>query len=303
MLIDIKISISCPEQPTMKSEEVITCNPKDISAFQDIVNLSIRNALLSISFFGQSFNSENVVHQVTQKIKDQICLRILALYAKENQLEITFQHDQRTSWKSLQYDFTYQNIEWNFIANSILSVENLAPSEILKLPALVPNRFESDLWNERLKDPNIRRKFLFGFTLEKEWIDFREAIPAILTLERLAYLKKTSYENLGRNPASKSFNENAFWTELEKAGQIPKIHFSNIPTLIICGIAGEKEFTFFADTDSDLAHGYSLFTGKYYEHIPGGGLSFLKGIIKTEFRNATCPMQSLPSFQSTIQAQ
>lgn len=288
----------------MKPDEIITCTPKDFTAFEKIVESSIRNALISLCFFSDTFHSKNVGELAAQKIKDQICLRILALFAKENQLEIAFQHDQSASWKSNQVDFTFQNAEWNLIVHSIHSDENLAQSEILKLPALVPNRFEADLWNERLKNPNAhnRRKFLFGFTYEREWLALREAIADILTPERLAFLKKTSYENFGRNPEQLSWSENAFWTELEKTNPFPKIHFSIIPRLIICGTAGEKEFPYFEDTDSDSAHGYSLFTGRYYEHIPGSGLSFLNGIIKTGFRNATCPIQTLPSFQSAIQA-
>lgn len=285
----------------MQPEEILVYAPKDFATFESSVKISVLRTLISLCFFDNVYNEDLAEEKIFQTIRNRICLKIFELFAKENQLEIAFQHSHFPYWKTGNFDFSFRNSAWDFMVNSIQG-DNLAETEILKLPALVPNRSEVDNWSRRLHVPEKHksRRFLFAFIREDQWKAFRHSVDEMLTRQRLSFLKKTAYENLGWNINQQSFNENEFWTNFEMDSRIPDFTFQAIPDLIICAVAGKKEFPFFADTDSISAHGYSLFTGKYYEYIEGGGLSFLNNRIQTKFRNATCPIRILPSFQSML---
>ncbi|NEN24821.1 hypothetical protein G3O08_15065 [Cryomorpha ignava] len=281
----------------MTAREVRFYTPEDKIKLESALHESLKKVILSLPFTSSyhSFKNKNVL--ISKLVLKNIPIVLFRLFAEEQNLKI--ENDNLGFWCTSPSDFTYQKTAFKLIHHCLESESRLPTDSYLSLPALIPNRFEQDVWEKRneIKAGMDKNAFLFTFSHGKSQVisDFT------IRPEILKFLQNVVEKYGHWQGAEQPYSENDFWAAFAKKGELPKISVIQFPTLIIAGVAGETAFSFFADTDAKTNHGYRLYQGKWYEIEPGGGLSFCNGLIKTHIKNATCPMEALPSFKSYIE--
>jgi len=276
--------------------EIQFFTPTDTGKLETALNDAFKAVMISLPFSAGYYNSKQKSSLIKKQIQNRIPHILFNLFAEERELIIEKQYVQ--FWQTPIYDFIFHDTAIRIVHQWVNAGSLLPAEKYVTLPALIPNRYESDIWDERNETPSHlkNRSFLFTFTQCNNYLT-----PEILIKPEILKFYESVEKKYGRwKSADKPFSEQDFWAAFAEIGELPHLSFRHVPTLIIAGIAGENEFSFFADTDAKTHHGYRLYQGQWYQNDPGGGLSFCNGLIKTHIKNATCPMEALPSFLSRM---
>lgn len=279
----------------MTAQEVIFFTPKDKSKWEAALNESLRRVILSLPFEPnyQDIKDKNAL--ITSLFLQKIPVILFNLFAEERNLKI--ENHETLFWLKTDWDFKYEKWVIRIVNQTVNSGINLSSEQYLFLPALIPNRFEGDTWDQIQEIPKGMDGNMAVFTFMTDSKNF--GIPAIeISTSILDFLDAVAKKYGEYQAEVEPFSQDDFWVALAKKGELPQISVSKIPTLVITGAARNSEFKFFADTDDKTHHGYRLYQGEWYEIQSSGGLSFCNGLIKTQIKNATCPIQALVSIES-----
>lgn len=280
----------------MISRDLIFYEANDKIKLDEVLQEALRNVLLSLPFVDSFHLFNNKKALIESLMLNRIPAVLFKLFAEEHNLNI--QSSTSNFWQKPVFDFLYHKTAFKIMHQWVETENNLAPEEYLYLPALIPNRFEDDIWQKRieLSDRVEKNEFLFTFMHRK-----RETLTDIkISSEILKFLSAVATKYGKWEGRNKPYCENVFWSAFAEKGELPNVSLAFIPKLIIAGVAGENEFSFFADTDDKTNHAYRLYHSRWYEIERGGGLSFCNGLIQTRIKNATCPMEALPSFKTKM---
>ncbi len=285
----------------MEAKDIIFYKPTNSINLIEALQKAVSYALISFPFTVNRMNLKNEKYRIHNIVKGKIAEILLALFAEEQNIKLDFKAGETPFWRSDNFDFSFQGAAYDLKNNYVQSANLLPEENYLKLPALVPNRFEKDQWSKRNdKAEGVEnRGYVFSFLTEDKTSHTR-LFDLRISIQTLDFLTRLTEQFSDFRDEKEPFTETWFWDAFSKIGEIPKIVLNRIPTLIICGAAKEKHFSFFADTDDKTCHGYRLYTGQWYENRPEGGISFCNGLINTRIKNATCPMAALPSFKSIL---
>lgn len=285
----------------MKAEDVIFYKPADLEKLRESLQIEVERALISFPFWANQKKIKNVKYGIHSFLKNSISKNLFALFANEQNLNLNFKSREIPFSPDPTFDFSFENTAWYIQNNFVRNSKPLPAEEYVYLPALIPNRFKDDAWSKRIEKPkgHVSTGYLFTFLNEdpdktKPFLDFHLDHRIIHFLDTLRIQYKE--QDLEKSP----YSENWFWNEFLKISDIPRIQIDKIPHLVIAGLAQENHFGYFADTDEKANLCYRLYRGKWYENREGGGLSFCKGLIETQIKNATCPMAGLGSFKSVF---
>lgn len=284
----------------MKAEDVIFYKPYSEEKLRGYLQKEVEAALVSFPYWANRKKITNVKYGVYNFVQNRMARILFVLFAEEQNLMIDFTSGLSSFPNDPVYDFSYGNIAWHIQNTRVHNRTVLPAEEYVYLPALIPNRFSKDIWSKRNEKPvgHKRTGYLFTFLSEdpgKNELSFELQIDAH-TIKFLCSLK-SQYADESTKPL---YAESWFWNEFMKTAKVPQIKLNKLPTLVIAGVALQKHFGYFADTDEKANLCYRLYRGKWYENREGGGLSFCNGLVQTRIKNATCPMAALGSFDSVF---
>jgi len=238
---------------------------------------------------------KNIKSRILNIYKGKLAEGLLENWAQERGVPLDFKSGESGFWTRDLYDFSFQGIEWDLKNNFTHSTGTIPPEEYLMLPALVPNRHPEDQWPRAINSKN--KGFLFSFMRNDEFPN-----PGQISLSgaQTQFIQEVNQGEIDRD--EKPFEEKWFFEELKKRGPEPNINHNKSPVLVITGYAGQEQFQQFLDTDGIEHFNYAMFGGKWYELDSTNRLNFRQGLVRTRIRNATCPVQALPSFNSFVEA-
>lgn len=279
----------------MDASEIIVHRVASSDGFLSLVNKAFRYSLLSLPFTVDRMRLKNIKSRILNIYKGKLAEELLENWAQQRGLPFDFKSGESGYWTRDLYDFSFRGIEWDLKNNFTHSNGTLAPKEYLMFPALVPNRHPEDQWQRAVDSSN--KGFLFSFMSQQ---DFPAPRHINLSGAQINYLQEINQGEVDRD--EKPFEEEHFFEELLKRGPEPVIEHSKSPDLVITGYALNEQYPQFLDTDGIEHFNYAMFGGKWYELDSKNRLNFRGGLIRTRIRNATCPVQALPSFKAFIEA-
>jgi hypothetical protein len=287
----------------MNAAQVLTYQA-DESVFRKVIDDALSYALLSFPYTVNRMRLGNLHQRITNIAKGKIAEGLLQSFAEERKLDMDFNAGATPFYKPDHFDFSFKGMAWdvknNFIYHQGTCLSNDA---YLKLPALVPNRFDGDQWSKRSDNPlpgvpeaPLEKAFLFTFIKQA---DERKSAPFLMihyTQSILKALESVANSVAGNKPETEPYTPEHYFEKLRKVGGIPGYTIHNIPALILTGAATSNQWKLFADTDGISEHGYHHYTGRWYDAREDGGLVFCGGLLHTRIKNATCPVGFLPAF-------
>ncbi|HKL02193.1 MAG TPA: hypothetical protein VJ911_00905 [Cryomorphaceae bacterium] len=287
----------------MKAAEIITYQPTHPDALGQALAKSLDYALLSFPFTVNRMNLRSPKARISNIVKGKLAEALLEQYAFENQIPMDFTAGETPFWTRDHFDFklgeTAFDLKNNFVhANDILSAQSY-----LHLPALVPNRFEGDQWSKRNSSAEGATERAFVFSFISQGATYKTPLFKLkIESEQVNFLIGVLEEHAKKEFKGAPFTRNWFFSELNRRGPKPTVELKRKLELVLCGMAGEGEFEKFLDTDGRENFGYAMYQKRWYALRAKTGLSFMDGLVTTKIKNATCPMEALPSFKSFIRA-
>lgn len=285
----------------MKAEDILLYNPSSKKKLLESLEKELESALISYPLWGSRENSLDLKAGISDFLKNRLAHTLLGLFAEEQNLNLNFKIGEKPFPKARVHDFSYGNTAW-YIQNSFLRNRiSLTAEDYVYLPALIPNGSNTDAWSRRSIKPEGHEATGYLFTFLNE--DLHKPKPMFdveveeATIRFLNTLKSQCEDGRWQK---QTYSEDWFWDEFLKLGKLPCITLGKIPTLVIAGVAQEKHFGYFADTDEKANLCYRLYRGEWYKPKEDGGLSFCNGLIHTKIKNATCPMAALGSFNEVF---
>lgn len=279
----------------MNANEIIAHKASSEDEFKAIIDKAFHYALISLPFTVNRMRLKNLRSRILNIYKGKLAESLLENWALKNDFVLDFKSGESGFWTRDICDFKYKGIEWDLKNNFIHRSETLPKGEYLMLPALVPNRHPEDQWQSAKNSSN--KGFVFSFISQQ---NFPDTSRVKLSGAQMDFIQGINPGEIDRDEMP--FEEEWFFNELSKRGPEPEILHNMSPTLVITGYALSSHFTQFLDTDGIEHFNYAMFGGKWYELDSKSRLSFRNGLLRTRIRNATCPIQALPSFKSFLEA-
>ncbi len=287
----------------MQAGDVIIYKTSDSDALKRSLAKSLRYALVSFPFTVNRMNLKNPRSRIANILKGKLAEALLELYGVENNIPMDFSAGETPFWTSDNFDFKLGNTAFDLKNNFVNTDETMASHRYLHLPALVPNRFDGDQWSKRNSHPEnaLRRAFVFSFISQGR--SFKSPLFDLhLEPEQVNFLVRIAERFSGTEIQTAPFAEEWFLDELSRRGPEPRMELRRSLELVICGVATGADFDKFLDTDGVDAFGYAMYQKRWYTLRQRLGLSFMDGLVTTKIKNATCPMEALPSFSSFLRA-
>lgn len=238
---------------------------------------------------------KNINTRILNIYKGKLAEGLLKDYADQHGLKMDFSAGESGFWTRDSFDFLFDGIQWDLKNNFTRNQNPLPLQEYLHLPALVPSRHDEDQWQRSIKAEN--KGFLFTFMAQHDFPGLR-AIK--LSGAQIDFIRSANQGEVDRS--EKPFEEDWFFDELSKRGERPFIEHSGIPELVITGYCTKEQYAMFLETDGIEHFNYAMYTGKWYKLDAQNRLNFRGGLVRTRIKNATCPIEALPSFKSFIEA-
>lgn len=286
----------------MREDEFIKYQPLENKHFEPLVVDAYNEAILAFAFAQNRAARDSPYALFSDLLKAALANGIFYLFL--NQLKPTTEYSGLRIEKNTEFDFYFGNDYWYVLHNFIRLDTAIESFKLHQLPALIPNSDEMDFWSGREggSTSGKNKKFVFTYMNEADLSGIRSVLKNKLNPKSMEFLMGLNQIHAHSEGRLSGWESADILDRFRMKTSLPSLHFTQSPTLYIGGIAGSEEFSFFADTDTGDAHGYALYTGRYYNHHPNGGLSFLNGVLRTSRKNATCPTQALPSFKCCLNA-
>ncbi len=283
----------------MDASEIIIYKGGTSEDYDRILYEAVEYALISYPFTINRMGLAAMNQRIINIAKGKLAEGLLAAYALDHGLDMNFSSGSSPFWMRDLFDFSWKGYSWDVKNNFIYHAgETIPPEMYLKLPAIVPNRYEHDQWIQAGKD--AKKAFLFTYMRQAEARKAQPIFSLYYSDGTKRFLRDLSTRYLDNLPTETPFTEDWFQHTMIEAGGKPEIVVHHRPSLVITGICMTRHRDHFADTDGKNCFGYARYNKKWYEVRPQGGLSFMNGVLETKIKNATCPVGFLPGFKSLI---
>lgn len=290
----------------MNVSQLLTYQANEI-ILRMVIEKALSYALLSFPYTVNRMQISNLSQRITNIAKGKIAEGLLQAFAEERGLSMDFASGETPFYKPDHFDFSFKGRAWDVKNNFIYHPgDELEPEAYLKLPALVPNRFDGDQWSKRNNrtlsngSSPLEKAFLFTYLKQSDERKSPSFLRIHFTQRSIKALENVGQAVVDKHPETAPYTPKQFFEKLAKVGGIPGYTILNIPLLIVAGAATQKEWKLFADTDGISEHAYHHYTGRWYNVRGDGGLIFCGGLLHTKIRNATCPVGFLPAFSEYL---
>ncbi len=286
----------------MAKDEIIFYEVNDENKIKDIVDKSVKYAILSLPFTINRMEIEDVDRRLLNIIKGKIAEYMFFDFCDEKGINIDKDSCSTPFYQVDKRDFLFGDYECDIKNNYIWKTEGL---EYIKLPALVPNRHDFDQWSKR-NESYFGKKVMFLFTFIEQG-ELRNGMRNYTFLEiklddhQKELLRETcnTYQGKPQNEPPFDFDEDEFLEEFFKTNQTIVAKYPKPIKLIITGYATKEEFDLFKDTNGKgTPTNYMNYPWQNWYEQTDNGAKFLNGVIITKIKNATCPIYLLPSIKS-----
>ncbi len=283
----------------MTRDEII-CHKVNENKIKDIVDKSVKYAILSLPFTVNRMKIEDVDDRLLNIIKGKIAENMFFDFCNEKGINIDKDSCLTPFYQVDKRDFLFGDYECDIKNNYIWETEDL---EYIKLPALVPNRHDSDQWSKR-NESFFGKKVMFLFTFIEQG-ELRNGMRNYTFLEikldnrqkEILRKKCDTYRGIPQNEPP--FDEDEFLEMFFKTNQTIVAKYPESIKLIITSYATQKEFYLFQDTNGKgTPTNYMNNPWRNWYEQTNKGAKFLNGVIITKIENATCPISLLPSIKS-----
>ncbi len=284
----------------MKAGDVIFYNLKDFKVAQSGIERATRYAILSLPYTVNRMAIGKSNSRLRNIIKGKFAEFLLEQYAKEQGLGMDFTAGETPFWERDRFDFAWNGMVWDLKNNFTRKPGLLDAEDYIKLPALIPNRFDGDQWSCRddFPDEYNGKGYVFTFMSMNEQDSGKSFFDLVLKRGHLDFIESLIESKSDEDEQKALMVEREFWKEFDQLGPW-SVTLNYVPSLIICGVATNDTYSFFADIDGYDHLGYALYTGRWYLR-DGNRLNFRNGQLFTRIKNAACPMEALPSFNSVF---
>ncbi len=283
------------------------CFQADEAAYLQVVSESIRYALLSFPFTVNRMRLVNIQQRIGNIVKGKIAEGLLREYARQRGLPFDFEAGATPYFLPDRFDFSFGKYAFDLKNNFIYHQgDMLEPDAYMKLPALVPHRFEGDQWSKRDavvqtgQGDELEKAFLFSYLKQADQRNAPPFLRLFFNVKGTAFLEGIANDHKGIMPETAPYDADAQIALLKSRHAVPDFKLFAMPALVITGMATKNDWKLFGDTDGISEHAYYHYTGKWYEVRDDGGLAFCSGQIHTRIRNATCPVGFLPPFSEFL---
>lgn len=232
----------------MKAEEVIIVDEIPVSDYDQIVKDAVKYAIISIPFTYDRMNIPDLGQKILNIAKGKIAEGLFQYFCQANSITINSQICTTPFYQIDNRDFEFQGLEWD-IKNNFLyhSGSELAGSEYIKLPALVPNRDGGDQWSKRdtkYLSHSTGTAYLFSFMKNLSvYSGSNTFFKIIVSPGQENYVRKLYKQFNGKAQSTPPFAAVDFWINY---GDV-SVTISDRPALIIGGYADQSHWALFKD--------------------------------------------------------
>ncbi len=137
----------------MKAGDVIFYKLKDLKVAQSGIEGAARYAILSLPYTVNRMAIGKSRTRIQNIIKGKFAEFLLEQYAQEQEISLDFKAGETPFWERDKFDFEYDGMIWDLKNNFTRMSSLLDAEDYIKLPALIPNRFDGDQWSSREEFP------------------------------------------------------------------------------------------------------------------------------------------------------
>jgi len=295
----------------MKESEIIIVDGISEEQYYDIVEDSVKYAIISAPFTYNRMHKEKITQQILNIAKGKIAEGLFLTFCKANNIPADEKPCTTGFWTPDKRDFKMNDKAWDIKNNFYNSPSDLYQGNYIDFPALVPK----DQWaskDDKRKLPEHTDESAFVFTfMRKTNTNYQNFFLSInINDAQVDFLDKKNETYHGMGLSEQPYSETDFWPQFDSLGDSNTKLFtlSYLPILIITSYACKDQWGLFEYTGPNEPNNlhdylspswynkktcYSQKTKKEYII-----LNFLNGSICPTFPNATCPVAKLPSFLS-----
>ena len=286
----------------MKESDIIIVDKIRTNEYDEIVNSAVKYSIISLPFTIDRMRIRNEKRRALNIAKGKIAEDLFKWYCTHNNIDVDFESCQTPFWKTDKRDFLLDGYEWD-LKNNFLYLSGQFFDRYIQLPALIPNKHQSDQWSTR-SEKKIQQsdgvKYLFTF-MKGAGLTSGERGEYFLNINlsrrQENILNKLYVKHNGLPTTSEPLNETDFWNDF-LSDNSDLFSLNNRPELVITGYADSTLWHIFKDTGPNSNNNYIDYIKPFWYKKAGrrNSLTWLNGVLWTTITNKTSPVEFLYPF-------